>query len=379
MKLIKQVACDLVKEIGWVVFYGLLTAAVIMAFILISLSYRHVASQNEAISRFVRHNVSITRLKNAQFNIAPKAASAPSASDGEETESLDEYYADVFSRDGNGGTFVLLPGRCGYQQVILLLGAYAELTPFSEVQPDGVTFAVSYDKKDEKGETITLGGREYPLRAAPSDMEIYHPLFYMNAASGVLNDTLFVFSHDLGAVQEIFPSSEYWELRGNVYFDRFILRSATSEDVARMRNVIAENAGGYVSVQTVSDFLKSSAASGTRTHQTYLLFYLMASIVLLGAMLLNIYRVLLRKIPDYGTHHLFGASNAFIFVRMFLFALAYHAIPLGGTVLIMTLNQLGTPLHILAVSLAVAAVLLAVTGVAHRRFRVGFSQGLRRE
>lgn len=377
MKLIKQVVSDLFKEIGWVVFYGFLTAMVIMAFILISLSYSHVASQNEAISRFVDSNVTITQLKSTQFNIAPKAAPAPF--DVEERESLDEYYADVFSQSGNAGTFVLMPGRCGYQQVIILLGAYAELTPFSEAQSGTVTFAVSYDKKDVKSDTITLNGKDYPLCVAPPDMEIYHPLFYMNTASGMLNDTLFVFSHDLKAIQEIFPSSEYWELKGNAYFDRFIFTSATNQDIARMRNVITKNVGGYVSVQTVSDFLKSTTASGERTHQTYMLFYITASFVLLGAMLLNIYRVLNRKIPNYATHHLFGASEAFIFARMFLFVILYHAIPLGGTVFIMTLNQLATPLHILVVTLVVLAILFTVTSVAHRRFCVQFSQGLRRE
>lgn len=377
MKLIKQVVSDLLKEIGWVVLYGFLTAMVIMAFILISLSYSHVASQNEAISRFVDNNVTMTQLKSTQFNIAPQAAPVPF--DPTEIESLEEYYTDVFSQSGNAGTFVLMPGRCGYQQVIILLGIYAELTPFSEMQSDPVTFAVSYDNKSRKTDTITLNGNEYPLYVAPSDMEIYHPLFYMSTDSGVLDDTLFVFSHDLKAIQEIFPSSEYWELQGNPYFDRFIFESATSQDIARMRNVISKNVGEYVSVQTVSDFLKSSTVSGTRTHQTYMLFYITASLVLLGAMLLNIYRVLKRKIPNYATHHLFGASDSFIFARMFLFVLLYHAIPLGGTVFIMTLNRMATPFNILVVTLVVLTILFAITSVAHNRFRVQFSQGLRRE
>lgn len=377
MKLIKQVISDLFKEIGWVFLYGFLTAMVIMAFILISVSYSHVAAQNEAISRFVDNDITMTQLKSTQFNIAPKAALQPF--DPAEIESLDEYYTDVFSQNGNAGTFVLLPGRCGYQQVIILLGAYAELTPFNEIQPDPVTFAVSYDKKDTKTDTITLNGKDFPLYLAPADMEVYHPLFYMNSASGILNDTLFVFSYDLKAVQEIFPNSEYWELKGNPYFDRFIFKSADTQDIARMRNVITKNVGGYVTVQTVSNFLKSSTVSGTRTHQTYMLFYVTASLVLLGAMLLNIYRVLKRKTQNYATHHLFGASNLFIFMRMFLFVLFYHAIPLGGTIFIMSLNQMATPVNVLGVILIVLSILLVITGIAHKRFRVQFSQGLRRE
>lgn len=377
MKLLKQVIADLFKEIGWVVFYGFLTAMVIMAFILISLSYGHVVSQNEAISRFVDNNITMTQLKNIQFNATPKTA--PQLFDKEEIESLDAYYTDVFSENGNAGTFVIMPGRCGYQQVIILLGVYTELTPFITVQSSPVTFAVSHDKRDVKSDTIALNGNEYPLYAAPTDMEIYHPLFYMNTASGVLNDTLFVFSHDLKAIQEIFPSSNYWELNENAYLDRLILKSASDQDIARMRNVITKNIGGYVSVQTVSEFLKSSTVSGTRTHQTYMLFYVLASLVLLAAMILNIYRVLERKIPNYATHHLFGASDSFIFARMFLFVLLYHIIPIGGTIFIMTLNRMATPLNLMIVSTIILVMLFVITSVAHKRFRIHFSQGLRRE
>ena len=54
MTLIRQVIRDLVKDVGWVVFYGFLTAMSIMAFVLVGLSYQHVASQNDAIRRFKR-------------------------------------------------------------------------------------------------------------------------------------------------------------------------------------------------------------------------------------------------------------------------------------------------------------------------------------
>lgn len=65
----------------------------------------------------------------------------------------------------------------------------------------------------------------------------------------------------------------------------------------------------------------ASAASSTRTHQTYLLFYIMSTLVLFGALLLNTYRILRRRIPEYAVHHLFGATQRFIFARMYLFVL----------------------------------------------------------
>ena len=63
MTLIRQVIRDLVKDVGWVVFYGFLTAMSIMAFVLVGLSYQHVASQNDAIRRFTQNDVSMVRVK----------------------------------------------------------------------------------------------------------------------------------------------------------------------------------------------------------------------------------------------------------------------------------------------------------------------------
>ena len=63
MTLIRQVIRDLVKDVGWVVFYGFLTAMSIMAFVLVGLSYQHVASQNDAIHRFTQNDVSMVRVK----------------------------------------------------------------------------------------------------------------------------------------------------------------------------------------------------------------------------------------------------------------------------------------------------------------------------
>lgn len=377
MKLLKQVFSDLTKESGWVVFYGFLTAIVLMVFILIGLSYSLVASQNSAISRFTENNITLTQLRSTTYNTASKSENL--SFNPKQAETLDEYYLDVFSEQGNAGTYVIMPGRCGYQQVILLLGVYADLTPFTRNSSDAVTFAVSYDNKEIAPDTIAFNGIEYPLYIAPADMEVYHPLFYMNASSGMLKNTLFVFSRDFNAIKEIFPSSLYTELQGNPYANRLIFQSPTSQDITRMRNVITQSTGEYVTVQSISDFLKSSTESGVRTHQTYLLFYLMASCVLLGAMLINIYRVLKRKLSEYATHHLFGAPSSFIFARMFLFVLLYHVIPLAGVLFIMSVNQLATPQNLFVTFLAVFIILFSITSVCYRHFRALFLQGLRRE
>ena len=377
MKLIKQVISDLFKEAGWVVLYGFITAMVIMAFILIGLSYQGVAAQSNAVSRFESNKITIIQSKNAQYRAAPMKEATP-ASD-TDTETLDSYFTDVFSETGNAGTYLIMSGRCGYQQVIILLGAYADLTPFQTAQKDNVIFAVSNDIKDSSEKTIIFNDQEFPLYVAPADMELYHPFNFLSAGSQLLQGTLFVFSHDYETIKEIFPKSAYSEMAEQNLLSRFILQAPSTKDIVRMKTVISKNTGMYVSSQTIEEYLSSTTAGSTRTYQTYLVFYISAAIILFGAMLINIYRVLKRKIPDYSVHHLFGASQAFIYLRMFLFTLGYHAIPFLGTILIMSLNELSSPLSIALLFAGIIGFALLITSAVYKNFQSKFAQGLRRE
>lgn len=377
MKLIKQVTSDLLKEFGWVLFYGVMTSAVIMAFLLIIQSYGHVSSQNEAITQFVDSGITITRIQSTQYNAAKVPAQLPPSV--QEADTLSAYYEEVFSSAGNAGTYAMMPGRLGYMQVIVLLGIYSDLTPFGPTSEEGITLAVSYDLKDQAEDTILIDGNEYALHVAPEDMELYHPLFYLTAESGYLNNTLFVFSKDYSAIQEVFPASEYWELRESDLLGRIILSRPSEQDIIRLRSVVSKNTGSYVNIQTIDDYLSTATISGVRTHQTYLLFYIATISVLVGAMLTNLYRILKRKIPDYVTHHLFGASSSFIFARMLCFGLIYNAIPLVWTSYIMSINQLATPINVGLLGISAFFVVTIIVAFVHRQFIVRFSQGLRRE
>lgn len=377
MKLLRQVLSDLLREAGWVILYGVMTAMVIMAFILIYASYQTVEAKNDSISKFTANGISFVQVGSAQYN-APKKA--PSTSwDGGTEESLEEYFTDIFSENGCGGTFVFLWERCGYQQVIILLGCYTDLTPFQTEEAEPITFAVSHDLKDTKAETITFSGVDYPLYTAPENMEIYHPLFYMDSDSLLMENTLFVFTKDYELIKSIFPKSTYWEIRETDLLSRFILASPSQEEIVRLRNVVGNSIGQYVSVQSVDAFLQSTTSSGLRTHQTYLLFYISATSILLGAMLVNIYRILQRKMPEYAVHHLFGASERFLYARMLLFSVGYHILPLGACIRILERNRMASASTIGGLILWVVCVSAVLSGVVYRRFLAKFRQGFGRE
>ena len=369
MTLIRQVIRDLVKDVGWVVFYGFLTAMSIMAFVLVGLSYQHVASQNDAIRRFTQNDVSMVRVKDLSslMTAADRETTAQPISTGSGRQ---QGLVELFQKHDNLGSLVLLPGIGGYQQTIVYVGAYTRLTAFPFPAGSGAPIAaVSPDCAGDEGKTLRIGDHECTVTVVPSDMDVYHPLHYIPPASENLKKTLYVFSP---SCEDALSLAAFPHVSVDMFIDRLILAEPTEESTADVRSFLYQNYSAYAEIQSTENFLRLSAASSTRTHQAYLLFYIMSTLVLFGALLLNTYRILRRRIPEYAVHHLFGATQRFIFARMYLFVLGYHVIPLAGTLLILSLNRL-------MVFAATMGSAFLVTSIVQQRFVSKFSQGLRRE
>lgn len=194
MTLIRQVVRDLVKDAGWVIFYGFLTAMSIMAFVLVGLSYQHVASQNDAIRRFTQNDVSMVRVKDLSslMTAADRETTAQPVRTGSGRQ---QSLVELFQKHDNLGSLVLLPGIGGYQQTIVYVGAYTRLTAFPfPAGSDAPIAAVSPDCAGDEGKTLRIGDHECTVTVVPSDMDVYHPLHYIPPASENLKKTLYVFS-----------------------------------------------------------------------------------------------------------------------------------------------------------------------------------------
>lgn len=384
MTLIKQVLSDLFKEIGWIVLYGFLTAMTIMTFILIGESYKQVAGQNSSISRFVQNNVYMAQIKGLEFSISEQtqssdfadAAEPVSAGGYNSMEELEAYFEFGFSSEGNLGSYISLPyKKGGYDNLILYLGKYADLTQFSRPNGQSTVFASSPDLKEMVGKPIQTGAEEITISSVvPDNMDLYHPLYYVPADSENLRKTLYVFTEDYSLAKKLFP-----QISAGYLLDRLILVNPTEHDLTELREIMYETTGTYTGVQSVKNHLAASEASGTRTHQTYLLFYISASIALMGAMLLNMARALNGMMQSYTIHHLFGASGKFIFLRMQLFTVGYNVIPVLGALFIMSLNMLLSPKNVLLLMIAALGIEFLITVTMYKRFKIKFSQGLRRE
>ena len=257
------------------------------------------------------------------------------------------------------------------------MGAYTRLTAFPfPAGSDAPIAAVSPDCAGDEGKTLRIGDHECTVTVVPSDMDVYHPLHYIPPASENLKKTLYVFSP---SCEDALSLVAFPHVSVDMFIDRLILAEPTEESAADVRSFLYQNYSAYAEIQSTENFLRLSAASSTRTHQAYLLFYIMSTLVLFGALLLNTYRILRRRIPEYAVHHLFGATQRFIFARMYLFVLGYHVIPLAGTLLILSLNRLASPLNLLMVFAATMGSAFLVTSIVQQRFVSKFSQGLRRE
>lgn len=263
MTLIRQVIRDLVKDVGWVVFYGFLTAMSIMAFVLVGLSYQHVASQNDAIRRFTQNDVSMVRVKDLSslMTAADRKTTAQPISTGSGRQ---QGLVDLFQKHDNLGSLVLLPGIGGYQQTIVYVGAYTRLTAFPFPAGSGAPIAaVSPDCAGDEGKTLRIGDHECTVTVIPSDMDVYHPLHYIPPASENLKKTLYVFSP---SCEDALSLAAFPHVSVDMFIDRLILAEPTEESTADVRSFLYQNYSAYAEIQSTENFLRLSAASSTRTH-----------------------------------------------------------------------------------------------------------------
>ena len=380
MTLLKQVLSDLFKEIGWIVLYGFLAAMTVMTCILVGLSYKHVSGQNSAITRFIANDVSLLQIKSCDLNVPSSSMDEPTSAYSEpsqgSTASFMDYFERAFSAEGILGSYVILPfDRDGFNNVIIYFGKYAELTRFNLPAEKSTVSAVSPDMRKMVGQTVSLAAETFSVDAAvPDDMDLYHPYYYAPSDAEELKKTLYIFTDSYMLINRLFPQAS-----GEMLLDHLIAIGATEAELVELRTVLFNSVGVYVGIQSMEAFIASAEAGGTRTHQTYLLFYISASVALIGAMLANMMRSLSFMMPTYSIHHLFGASGKHIFMRMLLFTAGYNILPLCGIVLIMSRNMLASPVNIIILVLTVLTVATIISAVKFRQFKICFSQGLRRD
>lgn len=376
----KAILHDLRRNSISILIYSLLTTLILVAALMILVNYAYVKEQHHAMREFSGRPVYFLSLRVPHWD----AVLRPTADADRVTtvrESLDEYLQHSFSKEGKGGAFLVLAGdRLGYRQIIILLGKYAEMTPFS-MDPNAKTvFADDRDKQNKNGSSIRIESQTFPLLSVPEDMFVYHPYFYMNQSTGVLKDCLFIFSRDYNQIKQFFSPLEHTELlNSKAFLERMILDDPSPDELSELRKIICQKTSFFPQIISFTDYQLTTSRMGVRTHWLYMLFYNLVGILFIWIMLKNIRRILEQKCREYSIHYLFGADHMFTIVRMFSLAFMYQCLPLVGIFTVLKSINLADVAHILLVIFIQIIMTSIVVMYAYRDLFQHFPNSLRRE
>lgn len=331
MRALVQALKDLKKELGWVVLYGILATLAMTALVYIGWSYNEVLASDTDLRAFRSRGIQFLDTKDVTVNALRDRREHEQT---KVTPTAERYLTEALSPEGNAGAYVILynaPGLDRYERVIVLLGAYADLTPFGTTPTDSMVFAVSPDLDAPSRSKVAVNGTTYPLTRAPESMRVFHPMWTLDSESGQLDNTLFVFAHSLSDARSAFPQigAPGQGIRDLLF--RFILVKPTEQDVAIMRKALMDGADTYVGVRSIDDYLRLTEPGGIRVHRLLLVFFSLTTIALIASTIGSILRTLRRNLPEYAIHNVFGASYDHLTARMFFLTILCQLIPLAAS------------------------------------------------
>lgn len=339
------------------------------ALILMAANAALIADEGSATELFARRDASAVRV--VESPLAEPAGEKDAASARlRDPEVLLALFDELLVSGGRAGSIVRVPGGLGFDQVLVFVGAYAELMGFGG-SGESVSLAVSRDQADAAPEALELAGRSYPLGVAPEDLGIPYPSYYEGPELVAENypNTLFVFCADYRLACELVPeirSVEPWDgpLGGLVLF------GATTDDEARLRSAVLDATGRCVRVTPVDALEVSEGFESPRTQRAVTAFYVVAAVAIAVVLVTSLYGALVRRAGELAICHLLGAPLWALYVRMAAFALIYQAIP--GAVALWSMGSVGpvwqeASAALPVVALAVVAESLLVALLAWRR------------
>lgn len=379
MRLLKQAIADIVQDMWWMLSLGIVLSLVLTVIVRIGFSYSIAVDENASVERFIREDVYAVMTEDIPILSSPSSGSL--ASEAFDSESQGNLRS-LISRNltsGKAGTFVTLFGSIGglnIETIVVFLGAYADLTPYQADRGDNVSFVLSHDMAAEGGGEILIGGENYPLDVAPENMDIYHPLHYMNQYEVRYNypRTLFVFCSNYDLACKLVPDVAYTDLIG-----RLVLLDPLEDDVVSLRRAVLSERGQLMAVRSMAEQVRVASEAGVRTHASILVFFAITAAGLFVAMLLSLHRMLVKKVPDYATCYLFGAPFVELTCRIALVSGLCQILPVAATVVNLEVAGILNPIVVSLVLLGVGMDVVLITGLVCRRLAVVIGHGLRGE
>ena len=382
--LVRQVARDVWRDLGWIALYGALMSCAAYALVLMAVNRALVADQGAATELFLERGAQTVTLSNVPARAAEGASgegAAPEEAAPRDAEALLAFFDEALVEDGVAGSVVYVPGALGYDVALVFLGAYADLPAYERDRSAPVSFAVSRDLAGEVPGALELDGARYPLDVVGPDFGIPCPGYYEGPELVEANyrNTPFVFCPSYRLACELIGELRSTDaLSGPL--QRIVLFDPSPEDVARFRGAVLDATGLYARVTPLDEGMVSESFSSARTQLAVTSFSALAAAALAAALVASLFSALVRRVGELSVHHVFGAPLGLLYARMAAFALIYQALPTCLTLaamagLVSVRAELVPAMALTALAVVVEALLMAL--LAWRRLRAVARQGLR--
>lgn len=326
MRLLRQIADDVLQEIWWIALYGVAMAVALVPLGFVYPNLVRALEEVRALSPYELDKTVLLRTDSLLEEGRSRGVAQGGLAGRSDPESFHALLSRLFSEDGCAGACIIADGTGEFEQTIVFLGAYSEVVPL-ERGAGPLTLYVSRDvAENHEDGTVEVAGERRGFEALPDDFCFYR-LGYMMFGQSTwdFSRTLVVCSYNLDAVTNVlgWPEGE-----GDLeLLDGALCVGATEGDLAELREA-AYGEGLYVGAFRARGVLEGSSGSGAGLYVAYLLLFGLAGAGLLGVTLVNVRALLRSQLPVYAVCRLFGATLAESLLRMVLLALSFQVIPL---------------------------------------------------
>ena len=351
MRLFQRVFKDIYQNLPWIFLYGMIAATAGMALMLSLLYFKMDAPLLEWEKKFLAENVWYFREGRLFDEQQLSYWDEPEERTYVHSYPLQKYLTQLFSEEGKGGTYIRLNGQSeGYDQVIFLIGRYAELTHLPYDASKQIQCFTSHDRAEMLGKQVQLSTSvSIEVDAiAPEAMDLYHPFHYEHA-NGNLKNTLFVVTKNFDWIRKKLPSL----CQGNTVTENIILLNPTEEEIITYRKLLFDSNHVYTNVKSLVEQKATNQKLATRSYELWLTFFIGSFAVLFLVLFYSMVNTLKRKLEEYRICYLFGETKKGLALRIFVTALAFFVIPCVGTIYIPLKND---ALTILGACLILAAL-----------------------
>ena len=361
--MLRLVLRDLRKDIVWILVFGIVTALIFISLFLYVNSYDNITAVSRVLQKLEEKDAWFPETYDRIWFEDSREQKAPTVN----SELMEEYLKEKFRYDNTCG-FALSIGDVDY-----LVGRAVGLVSYDYNPEDGVRFMALKSVRDKLGKTVTVRRETYPLDLLPRDTVI----FSRNGAE-VLENRIVAFCPTYEDYLKVYPptgmGTDY-----SMYLMGSVLMEPTEEEVHEFHRICLQGAGYYTTLQSMTQYLAQTEKAGERTHLLYMIFYGVAGIALLTAMVINLVRMMKRKFADYAVHHLYGENYRHIYLRMNLYALGYQSFALFLFLYLTGDNHMLTPWMAVGAVVLVILISLIVSLILYREFMENIVIYLRRK